>query len=283
MIQATQALIDLLNSDAPLLMADIYTITTTAGQILRYTSHDIDLAVGGYNFTSFKLKRGTVRVVAGLEVGNPNITFYPEDTELIGTTPFLHPLGKGALHGAACKLERAFFSPDWPTFVGSIIRFVGRVSDIEEFTRTEVPVTVRSDLELLNVRMPRNIYQPGCRRNLYDTGCGVSKAGFAANSSAASGSTTTRVNCALAQPGGWFDLGTLKFSTGQNAGVTRTVKSYAPGAFTFSLPFPYPPAVGDQFTAWAGCDKQQSTCTTKFNNLARFDAEPYVPAAETAY
>lgn len=283
MIQATQELIDLLNSDAPLLMADVYTITTTAGQVLRYTSRDVDITVGAYTYTSFRIKRGGIRVVAGLEVDELNVTFYPDGTDLVGSVPFIHAARRGMLDNAAFVLSRAFYSPDWSTYVGSVIRFSGRIADIDEFSRSEVPAVVRSSLELLNTKMPRNIYQPGCRRTLYDSGCGVNKASFAAAGTVASGSTATQINCALAQASGWFDLGTVTFTSGQNSGVTRTVTSYTPGVLRFSLPLPYPPTAGDTFTAYAGCDKQQATCTTKFSNLARFSAEPYVPAAETAY
>ena len=284
MIQTTQALIDLLNGSDTFLMADLYTITTKAGQVLRYTSADVDLTVGGFVFGSdMKLKRGSTRQVRGIEVDDLSVTFFPEATNMVGSVPFLIAVGKGALDGADFKLERAFFSPTWTTYVGSIIRFMGRIEDIEEYTRTEIPVTVKSDLVLLNVQMPRNIYQPGCRRTLYDAGCGVLKTSFSANSTVAANSTTTTINCALAQTAGWFDLGSVTFTSGQNTGVSRTVKSYTTGVLVFALPLPYAPATGDAFTAYAGCNKQQSTCSTKFNNLSKFSGEPYIPAAETAY
>ena len=40
-------------------------------------------------------------------------------------------------------------------------------------TGTEVQLTINSDLELLNVQMPRNIYQDQCLHTVYDAGCGL--------------------------------------------------------------------------------------------------------------
>lgn len=283
MIPATQALIDLLNTSDTFLMADLFTFVTQGGQTLRYTSADIDLAIDGYSYLAFCLERGNIRQVAGIQVDTLSVTFFPSDTDYLGNVPFLHGVSKGMLDGAEFTLHRAFFSPDWQTYVGKILRFSGRVSDIEDFTRSAVPITIKSDLEILNTKMPRNIYQPSCRRTLFDSGCGVSKAAFAANSTVTAGSTATQINCGLAQAAGWFTMGSVTFTSGANSGVSRTVKSYGPGVLVFSLPLPYLPAVGDTFTAYAGCDRLKTTCEAKFNNLLRFSGEPYIPAAETAY
>jgi uncharacterized phage protein (TIGR02218 family) len=168
-------------------------------------------------------------------------------------------------------------------YVGKVHRFQGTITEIQEGGRTQIPVVVKSDLFLLNVKLPRNVYQPTCRRVLYAAGCEVSKMTYGANSTTLAGSTQSTILTTLSQAIGWFSLGTITFTTGLNAGISRTVKSYSAGVFTFALPLPYPPGVGDSLTAYAGCDRMQSTCQAKFNNLLNFSAEPYIPAAETAY
>lgn len=40
--------------------------------------------------------------------------------------------------------------------------------------------------------------------------------------------------------------------------------------------------LGDAFTAYPGCDKQITTCDSKFNNKSNFGGFPYIPAPETA-
>lgn len=41
-------------------------------------------------------------------------------------------------------------------------------------------------------------------------------------------------------------------------------------------------SAGDAFTIYPGCDKQQSTCSAKFNNLIHFRGFPYVPENSAA-
>lgn len=271
----------LLETSRQFCMASLFTITTRAGATYRYTGADIDLTVGGNTYSrGLKIKHGRVRHVVGLEVDTLDITVYPEGSDQIAGAAFLTALRTGALDGATLKLERAFM-PSWgDTSPGALIRFVGRVSE-SEFSRSEARIKVKSDLELLNIKMPRNLYNPGCIHTLYDTGCGLSKASWSAASSVLAGSTVSQILCGLTQPGTWFDQGTITFDSGANSGVVRTIKGYTPGAISLAYPLPVTPGVGDTFTAYPGCDKTQSTCINKFNNVASFRGFPYVPVPES--
>jgi uncharacterized phage protein (TIGR02218 family) len=60
------------------------------------------------------------------------------------------------------------------------------------------------------------------------------------------------------------------------------VKSWQSNVIDLIAPFPVIPLVGDAFTIYPGCDKQQSTCATKFGNLIHFRGFPYVPENSTA-
>lgn len=272
----------LLNSDRQLFMADLYTITTVAGVIYRYTGADTAITFGGNVFlSSLKLKRGSVRLAVGLEVDTLDITVYPALSDLIGGAPFLTALRTGALDGATLLLERAYMSVWGDTTPGAFIKFIGRISE-SRFGRTEARIKIKSDLELLNIQMPHNLYQTGCIHSLYDSGCGLVKASYAAASTVLTGSTTSMLLCGLTQVSAYFDQGTITCNSGTNSGVTRTIKSYTPGVVNLSYPLPVIPGVADAFTAYPGCDKTQATCTSKFNNLVNFRGFPYVPIPETA-
>lgn len=282
MKSASAGLITLLNSDT-FIMADLLTITTATGTSYRYTSADIDLVYSGNTFSSkdVRFKRGKTRVVIGVEVDTLDLIIYADQTNLVLGIPFFQALQSGALDGARVTLERTFM-PAWgDTSNGVIVLFSGRVSDIE-LSRTEAQLTVKSDLELLNIAMPRNMYSPNCLHTLYDQGCTLLKSSFASNSSVLSGSTDRVINCGLAQANGFFDQGTIIFTSGANSGVTRNVKSYVVGILELSYPLPYTPAVGNTFTAHPGCDKKQDTCTNKFSNLPNFRGFPFIPKPEVA-
>lgn len=284
MKSADSALVTLLSTAREFWMADLYTFTLVDGTVLRYTSADIDVTTGGRTFlrTGPIIKRSRTRVALGTSVDQLDLDISADSSILLSGLPWLQAITNGALDGAVVDLERAFAATPGGSIAGTIVLFSGRVSDTTTDSLT-AKVIVRSFMELLNTPLPRNLYQPPCGYSLYDTGCGVSRAAFAAYSAVASGSTRQVLNCALGNAAGYFDIGELVFTGGQNLGVTRTVKTYAPGVVTLAYPLPKPVANGDTFTIYPGCDKRLTTCDTKFGNKARFRATPFVPAPETAY
>lgn len=284
MIAASAALIDLLHNSTQFYMADLYTFALKSGTVLRYTSLDMDLIEGGRTFSSKGplLKRNRTRIMRGIQVDTLEITVNADDADLVDGIPFLQACNRGKLDGAQVTLERVFM-PTWgDTSPGTIILFLGNISDAQA-GRTTAQLQVKSDLERLNIQMPRNVYEPSCIYTLFDTGCGLNKTAFAVAGTATPGGTTTTINCTLAQAAGYFDLGHLTFTSGANAGLTRAIRSYTPGVVKISLPLPVAPTSGDAFTAYPGCDRKQATCSGKFNNLPRFRGYPYIPAPETAY
>ena len=131
--------------------------------------------------------------------------------------------------------------------------------------------------------VPRNVYSPGCLNTLFDATCGLAKASFSAGCTATTATDVTRTifTTALGQAANYFALGWLVGTGGANNGVGRTVKAFASGVFTTVAPWPSPVTIGDTFTAFAGCDKKQATCNTKFSNLPRFRGQPWIPDATT--
>ena len=93
---------------------------------------------------------------------------------------------------------------------------------------------------------------------------------------------TTQIKAApFAVDEGWFDWGVVTFLSGKNAGRSMEVMSHNldTGVIKLALPLPYQPQVGDQFTITAGCNKTQSVCISKFNNILNFRGHPRVPGA----
>lgn len=280
MKSAPAPLIALLNSSQQFVMADLYQITMTTGTVLRYTNYDVDVVDSGntYFSNSVLIDRSRVRTVLGVEVDTLDITVNPHPSDLVSGTSFLKTCALGLLDGAFLIMRRAFFDSTGAN-VGSFINFSGRIADMN-MNRSEVAITVKSDLELLNVKLPRNLYQSTCLHTLYDGDCGLVRASWGV-AGTVTGATKTTINCGISNSGGYFDLGYIVFLTGALAGVKRTVKSYYINNFTLLNPFPSIPAAGDTFTAYAGCDKTQATCTSKFSNVIHFKSTPYIPVPET--
>jgi len=276
---ASVDLVNLINGSKEFYIADLLTFTTATGTY-RWTNADYPITWDGNTYSVFPFERGNTRTVIGTEVDTLDINLMVNEDSLISGIPVSHYASNGGFDGATVTLRRAFLASWGVPPTGTILMFSGRVSDVSP-NRSEVELTAKSDMELLNIRMPRNLYQASCMNTLFDSGCGLNKASFAVNSACLVGSTKNQVLSALAQAAGYFDLGTITFTSGLNAGVSRNVKSYTGGTFRLSLALPYTPTTGDTFTAYAGCDRSKATCQNKFSNVVNFRGMPYIPVPET--
>lgn len=268
--------------------ADLFTLTLVDGTVIRYTSADISLAWGGHTFISFRIVRDRIKVSLGLDVDQMQATLYPGTSDTLAGVPFVQAVALGGLDGATMLVEKAYLStwgdpsvPLAPVIVGVLHGFEGKISDLDG-SRTEIRTTVKSALELLNMDMPREVYQSTCLHIVYDPGCALSRAAFTVTGAVTGSPGLNSFHSGLGQADGYFDQGVIAFTSGACNGARRTVKSYAGGSFSFVLPLPAVPSVADTFAAYPGCDRTQATCAAKFSNIAHFKGYPYIPAPETA-
>lgn len=83
---------------------------------------------------------------------------------------------------------------------------------------------------------------------------------------------------------GWFSHGNVTWTSGRNEGVSTEVASHlqSSGTLIFAESSPERPQIGDTFRITAGCDKQFSTCKTKFQNGINFQGFPHMPGTDFA-
>jgi uncharacterized phage protein (TIGR02218 family) len=282
----TPALVTYLNglraSDAPLCVADLFTVTLASGTILTYTNGDLPVAWSGYVYLANSLLVAGLKYkcTTGLDVDKQQITISARTVDTIGGVPFLQALQQGLLDGAFIQREQAFFA-NWTTTggnlvpIGAAIMFNGRVAEIGKIGRTTAEITVAADTVLLDIDMPRRLWSPQCTHVLYDSGCALAKGTYSASGSVTSSSTPIWINWSGATAA--FQQGTLVFTSGSNSGVEATIKGAGAGWLQLAYPLPNVPNIGDAFTACQGCDHTQATCQGKFANLANFRGYPYVP------
>jgi uncharacterized phage protein (TIGR02218 family) len=79
---------------------------------------------------------------------------------------------------------------------------------------------------------------------------------------------------------GYFNGGLITFTSGQNAGHSREIKTFASDTFQLGLPFPYAVAVSDTYEVYRGCDKTFETCRDVFLNGDNFRGEPLIPGID---
>jgi len=295
---------------------DLYTITCVQGPVLRYTTCDRTIGYGGTVWAADGVriepagqKNALFHAKVGLDVDTWQAVFYPRPVDdltgaaypdLIGSVPWLAAAAAGALSGATAKVDRAYFALPMTVTVNSggntytlpmpvplqpvgVLRlFAGRVAEVD-LGRSGACITINSHLELLNVQMPGNLFQAGCKNKLFDAGCTLSAATYAVTTAAVAGSTRYKLQSAVAAPAGsgTYTLGRIAMTSGLNTGFTRSVRSWDGLNFTLVNPLPFTVAAGDTFTAWPGCDRQLATCDL-FGNRANIKAEMFIPAPETA-
>lgn len=286
------ALVAWLNENQKARPIDLWTITLQGGTVLRYSGGDAPITVNGVTWALGPgLQRSRVKQTIGVAVDTLTATLVADETVTVSGTPILQALAKGAFAGATIALERAFVDVDGHQCRGTVPVFYGRVGGIKA-GRSGATIEVRSHAELLDVMIPGDVYQPGCRNTVFDAQCGLASAAFTvAGATSAAGDATRRAitstsGAVISKTSGWADLGVLTFTSGLNAGQSRTVRAHtlAGGTATITAVYPFPFAIGagDAFTLRAGCNKaKDGDCTGKFANVVHFRGEPYVPAPET--
>jgi len=280
---ATPKLIALLSGADQFVMADLYTITLAGGSVLRYSAAPTALSANGFTFAlGPKFERSKTKVVIGTQVDEVEVRIYTEPTDLIGGVPFLQAAWQGQLDGALLQLERAFMPSYGDTSPGTVVLFSGRISDIE-CTRTGVDLKCRSHLELLNIQMPRRLWQASCTHAFGDAMCQFDRSSMQAVFPAGPGSTQAQIATSVTpSPPSLYIQGSLIGVTGANAGSSRSVANMSRDWIYVKLAFLSPISPGDQFQLLPGCDRTLSTCTNVFNNAIHFGGFPNIPTPETA-
>lgn len=292
---ASGGLISALNSGAVFLVANCYTITLSAamgGTVYRWTSCDMNLTLGGRTFTSASdqstsqpgIKRGPIRHARGKEVQTCEITLTAGQTVQMGGVSLPLFAHNGGFDGAQVLVELIYMGPGgWgDTSLGTVVGFQGNVAPVNP-TTTTVVLEVKDFKELFITQMPVTVFQSSCSNAFGDANCGKSLAGLTVSSSISSGASTTGFTASgLGQATGYFNLGTLTMTSGAASGATRAISTFTSGGtIVLVTPLPAAPSNGDTFTITPGCDKQWTTCNTKYSNPTRYRGCPWVPPPET--
>ncbi|WP_158812531.1 DUF2163 domain-containing protein [Methylocapsa sp. S129] len=286
---ASTALISFINAtraspDAPIAFADCFTFTLPSGLALTYTNVDQPIAYNGAVFAANgPLVQGLkYRCAAGLDVDKQQIVIAARPTDLVAGAMFLNALRDGAFDGCVIQRDRVFMTALGQPPIGGVTLFHGRISTVDQVGRTSAKITVASDLIILDMDMPKNLYAATCLHTLYDSGCGIIRGTYATSGTVGASSTASLINFSGALMA--HQQGAILFTSGANANVRATVKLAVAGvSLTLIYPLPSPPTTGDAFTVYQGCDHTPATCKARFNNLANFRGFPYVPPPQIAY
>jgi len=284
--------------------AVLYTYTLSDGTVLRYSAADCPVRFGGNTWPAGHPIHDLADGASwrpGLDVDTLQYKVYPRKTDavtgaafpdLLEGVPWNQAAQIGTLDGAVVEVLSAYAAA-WPSTSGSyapmapvgvLLMSKGRIGSVD-ILEDAIAITVNDYRELLNVDFPRNLYGPGCRHVLFDAGCQLVASTYKRTGTVTSSADKRTVTATLALPSGFstWALGRIAFTSGANAGFTRTIRSWNSGTNTMTLiaPLPFPMTAGDAFDAYPGCDRTYGTCTTA-GNQANFGGQRFIPPAETA-
>lgn len=153
-----------------------------------------------------------------------------------------------------------------------VVQFVGKVLSVV-FEGPQATLTCAPISEVFRRRIPSLVFQSQCNWALYGPGCGLDKNAFKDSGTvlAVSGAS---VQAAIfgTRPDGWYNNGWLELASGDR----RFILAHVGEVVTLQTAFPAL-TVGASVDAYAGCDRTETTCAAKFNNLVNHLGFPRIP------
>lgn len=263
----------------------LFKIALADGTLLRYTDADRDLPhdIGdGSGLVTWAaapgISRKEIRAGIDLQIDTTQVTV-PNISLVLGgvTKTIAHWARLRRFHGAQVDLYIYDYDNN-----KSILHSTWFIQGVVAATFDDVTFLLESIVSKLDLLIPRTTFQPECNNALYDAWCGVIKANFK-DLATVSSATIDSVTFTTARAAGYFDLGQIKFTSGNLNGMEFTIATNpTSGVVKFFSPLPEIPTVGTTFEIFAGCHKTIADCRDKFANLPKFRGFPFIPDAEQA-
>lgn len=261
-----------------------------SGKILLYTDHDTDLQVGGNTYSHIPISHGDINEKRGVETTDMDVTINYNPTDKIaglGITWF-QAFQSGTFDNCYMELARVYSPTKWSFSMANISsdyvlrnRFFGRVSvQSDGLKLTSCQLSIKSPTELFSTDIPRNLVEPSCLNTFCDGMCGLTKSNYAYSVTAARGSTKLALIPTTSYADGLFTQGSVLCLTGNNAGVTRTIKTFTSNTATLVEPFAFSVSAGDTFTFYRGCAKTIAACEA-YGNVRNIRCFPFLPVPNT--
>lgn len=291
----------------PCYRVDLLSVVLPNGQTLRAViGGDGDIVWSGnpyYAVASGVWSRGAVTSAAmfGLSSHSLDLSVVAGDTVTFPGTgvPMAASFASGAWDGATVSITTAYMAlGSYGQIAATMTLWAGMVSAVQRTGRSSATVSCQDWLYLCNLEVPRRVVQPSCFATFGDAACTFALAGIGVANTVAAGSTPVQIVPATAWPASdslgnavpgsysgalYFDNGKLTWTSGKSAGFSSHIQAMQPnGTLVLTAAPPFAVAIGDGFTAYAGCQKSVTDCTQRWRNQAHFLGMPWIPVPEQA-
>lgn len=271
--------------------ADLFTLHTKYDDKLRYCTAQKDVNIfpldeptpvlrRNYSASGLKIQGLILKIGTGVEVDEQEATLQYDTNLTYKGLKIQDALRLSRFDGTRIRRDRVY-APYWGApWLGGVQMFGGRLSTIDNIGRISASLKVKSDLLLLNVSMPRNLFQPSCLHTIFDPGCTLNRASYATAGTTEVGSTSSAIKWTPASAD--YAQGRIDINDGSGVLQIRTIQRVVGDTMYLSYPLDFEPTDGMLFTAYPGCSRIYNRCDD-FSNTANFRGFPFVPVAETAY
>ena len=250
-------------------------ITRLDAQVFGFTSVDVDLTIGGVlyaaatGFTPTAIESRQDMSVTNLEVAGVLNAAVITEADLLA----------GVWDGAAVEI----FEVNWRDLTQGVMSLATGTLGNVSAGRSTFTAELRGLLQVLQQPVGE-VFSPACAATLGDTRCKVVLGPFTATGSVtAVSSARAFTDSTRAEAADYFGAGLITWTSGANTGLKMEIDTFSAGAFTLTLPMPRTVAVGDTYSAVAGCRKRViDDCKTKFSNIVNFRGHPYLPGNDKA-
>lgn len=278
-------------------LATCVKLTRRDGVILGYTTHDqpLTLDCDGLGDVTYQPQGGYKRSAIESQLG-----LTADTVELEGLIEDEAITEEDLLTGLYDQAELKFMQVNWSNLTQGVLKlrrgYVGRIT----LHRDTYVAEIRGLMDAYSTVIGE-LYTPDCRADLGDARCQVDldtpeftvacTVAAVAPSQPGDGGThqcqvTPDLSHLMPELDGipWFALGTATWLTGANSGTAGEVKTWdaSTSTATLFLPTAFPIVSGDTLTLTVGCDKRRTTCVRRFQNVANFRGEPFIPGLDNA-
>jgi len=254
-------------------LATCWRLQRRDGILIALTTHDRDIEVDGIRYRAEGGLNSTAAQESG-DLGTDNL----EVSGVLSSSGLPEAdLAAGRFDGARIDI----FLVDWraPEAGSLLIKrgTLGRITREDGAFRAEL----RGQSHALKHTATES-YSTTCRAELGDRRCKRSLNAFerTVEVDAVVDSITFDASGLSGDPNGWYELGRIRWHIGANGGLVSDVRGNVDGRVTLFQELPAPIAPGDVFTITAGCIKTLAVCRNKFDNVANFRGDPFVPGRD---
>lgn len=251
-------------------------IETADGKVQRFTSHDEELVVeesDGARYTyqpadSFKLT--ALERQQGLAVDNMDIQVLLDD-KAIGEAAVI----AGEYNNAKLNMFLAIWNNPAIPILPLRVSWIGELT-----TKGE---SFQAELRGITARLAQTFIQTTsleCRHQFCDAKCTLSRSAFTVSATIGEAISQGSVVIGSINSDGRYANGLIKFTSGDNAGLSMEILQQYGLQLNLFLPMPYEIRQGDQVELLQGCPRTYTACRERFDNGVNFGGEPHMAGSD---